>query len=35
MESLQFFFVSGYNKSGTTFLQMLLDAHSDINCSSI
>ncbi len=28
------FFVSGFNKSGTTFLQMLLDAHPAINCPS-
>ncbi len=28
------FFVSGYNKSGTTFLQMLLDAHPTIHCPS-
>lgn len=28
------FFVSGYNKSGTTFLQMLLDSHPSINCPS-
>ena len=31
---MQRFFVSGYNKSGTTFLQMLLDAHPNINCPS-
>lgn len=31
---MQFFFVSGYNKSGTTFIQMLLDAHPAINCPS-
>jgi len=29
---MQRFFVSGYPKSGTTFLQMLLDAHPNINC---
>jgi len=28
------FFVSGLNKSGTTFLQMLLNAHPTINCRS-
>lgn len=28
------FFVSGYNKSGTTFIQMLLDAHPTISCPS-
>lgn len=28
------FFVSGLNKSGTTFLQMLLNAHPAINCRS-
>lgn len=26
------FFVSGFNKSGTTFLQMLLDAHPTVSC---
>ena len=31
---MQRFFVSGFNKSGTTFLQMLLDAHPAINCPS-
>ena len=28
------FFVSGMNKSGTTFLQMLLNAHPTISCPS-
>ena len=28
------FFVSGYNKSGTTYLQMLLDGHPAIHCPS-
>lgn len=28
------FFISGMNKSGTTFLQMLLDAHPEIACPS-
>lgn len=31
---MQRFFVSGYPKSGTTYLQMLLDAHPAINCPS-
>jgi len=31
---MQHFFVSGYNKSGTTFLQMLLNAHPAIHCPS-
>ena len=31
---MQRFFASGYPKSGTTFLQMLLDAHPAINCPS-
>ncbi|MBF0382981.1 MAG: sulfotransferase [Magnetococcales bacterium] len=32
--ALERFFVSGLNKSGTTFLQMLLDAHPTISCPS-
>ena len=28
------FFLSGYNKSGTTFLQMLLDGHPTVHCPS-
>lgn len=28
------FFISGYNKSGTTYLQMLLDGHPCIHCPS-
>lgn len=31
---MKYFFCSGFNKSGTTFLQMLLDAHPTINCAS-
>lgn len=31
---MKHFFCSGFNKSGTTFLQMLLDAHPTINCAS-
>ena len=31
---MQRFFVSGFPKSGTTFLQMLLDSHPNINCPS-
>ena len=31
---LKTFFASGYNKSGTTFLQMLLNAHPTVNCAS-
>lgn len=31
---MQRFFVSGFPKSGTTFLQMLLDSHVNINCPS-
>jgi len=34
MTIMQRFFVSGYPKSGTTFLQMLLDSHPNINCPS-
>lgn len=30
--SAPYFFVTGYNKSGTTFLQMLLDAHPGVHC---
>ncbi len=29
---MQRFFVFGYNKSGTTFLQQLLDSHPNVNC---
>lgn len=29
---MKHFFATGYNKSGTTFLQMLLDGHPEINC---
>ncbi|MGC2855576.1 sulfotransferase family protein [Novispirillum sp. DQ9] len=32
--SLSLFFAHGYNKSGTTFLQQLLDSHPRINCPS-
>lgn len=31
---MQRFFVFGYNKSGTTFLQQLLDSHPNVNCPS-
>ena len=30
---MEYFFSCGYNKSGTTFLQMLLDSHPKITCS--
>jgi len=29
---MKYFFATGYNKSGTTFLQMLLGGHPEINC---
>ena len=29
---MKIFFAVGYNKSGTTFLQQLLDSHPDANC---
>lgn len=32
--SLSLFFAHGFNKSGTTFLQQLLDSHPRINCPS-
>ena len=31
---MQKFFISGYNKSGTTFLQMLMNAYPGIFCPS-
>ncbi len=30
---MKYFFASGYNKSGTTFLQMLLDTHPNVACT--
>ena len=30
---MKYFIAGGYNKSGTTFLQSLLDSHADIGCS--
>jgi hypothetical protein len=30
---MEYFFSSGYNKSGTTFLQMLLDSHPQVGCT--